>query len=73
LSESIELLSIINKKEIIKTKKEIHKEKRIQEKLERIWEDKQARAFWTSEMKFNESKNSLNRFKNMKDYSLFPF
>jgi len=72
LSESIETLSSINKKDLIKTKKQVRKEKRIQEKLEQIWEDRQARVFWPSEMKLNESMRSIDRFHNVKDNRYYP-
>jgi len=62
LHESIAKLNSINKNDALKTKKEIRKEKRINRKLERIWNNKQSRKFWTTEMKLGEGGKSIHRF-----------
>ena len=62
LHKSIAKLNRINKNDALKTKKEIRKEKKLKQKQERIWNDKQSRKFWTSQMKLNECNTSFYRF-----------
>jgi len=67
LLESIAKLNRINKNDVQKTKKEIRKEERLKRKLERIWNDRQSRQFWTTEMKLSEGGKSIHRFYSLHD------
>ena len=62
LHESIAILNSINKNDALNTKKEIRKEERLKRKLERIWNDKQSRQFWTTQTKLSECDKSIYRF-----------
>ncbi len=62
MHESIAKLNRINKNDDLKIKKEIRKEERLKWNLERIWNDKQSRQFWTTQMKLSEGGKSIHRF-----------
>ena len=68
MHESIAKLNRINKNDALKTKKEIRKEKRLNRKLEQIWNDRQSRKFWTSQMKLSEADKSTRRFYTSQDF-----
>ena len=67
LYDFIEKASRINRKSDLKTKKELRKEKRLNQKLERIWTQREARKFWTKEMRLMECDKSMYKFRTPHD------